>query len=204
MNGYYFFVCCWALFIYSTFLMEKQSSHRVGLALSSLIAIIVSPFYIYIGSIQISWSSFMILFYFLFRLQEMYLKEKLYILISSIGLSMLYSGLHLIELYDPVMIMINRDLFYIFVCVCYGLILFSISEWASCLCTLYIGSFIGEVVIYYVLNSLGFQYVVADMSYLDIFSVCLILLASTGKIAEIMKELTHHILTNKENTAYYE
>ncbi|WP_010173081.1 hypothetical protein [Bacillus coahuilensis] len=117
MNGYYFLFVAGHFFIYSTFLMEKQSSHRVGLALSSLIAIIVSPFYIYIGSIQISWSSFMILFYFLFRLQEMYLKEKLYILITSIGLSMLYSGLHLIELYDPVMIMINRDLFYYF-CLC--------------------------------------------------------------------------------------
>jgi hypothetical protein len=107
MEGSYFYFLSWCGWIIVTFWMGK---HRVRLfaAASILFVIIGSQAYIPIGDLRITASYIVITCICFLGISRYTWWKKVHGVTSAVIIAMIYAIFHMIELYDPIWIVINR------------------------------------------------------------------------------------------------
>lgn len=197
MGGLSFLWISWAIWIFVTFFMKKQSPYRTKLAAALLGMIICSSFHFPIGGLDIYAGG---LFALLFCYHLLAVEKKrtiIYFFICSYIVTAAYSALHLFEIYDPVLIIFNKD--WMMAIILAYIVLILQKTLKGRLILLVSGTMQGEILLAIVVDKLSFNYPVGSFDYLDICAIssALILGWSFLENARIIFE-THLIVNQSE------
>ncbi|WP_449536766.1 YphA family membrane protein [Ferdinandcohnia sp. Marseille-Q9671] len=168
MEGVLFYWICWMAWVCSTFLMKK-SKERLYLSVLFLISIILSGYYVGFSDYQINASVFPILFFCLKEISKRPNKQKLYLLICILTISLAYSSFLLFELYDPVWLFLDRNLLLGAVLIYVTLML--LKDFRLRLAGLAIGAIQGDILYGIVVSQINFPYEIGSLVFLDVISI---------------------------------
>lgn len=168
VDGSVFYWICWMAWVCSTFFMKK-SSKRLILSGSFLVLIIVSPYFFLLGSIRINIGVFIILLYCFTEIAKRTSKQKLYLLICILTISLAYSSFQLFELYDPVWLFFNRN--YMLAAALIYLTIMLVKEFRFRLVALLIGAIQGDILYAIIVSNVNIPYDIGSFKFLDVVSI---------------------------------
>ena len=99
-----------------------------------------------------------------YRNRTIFYLEKLYTLLSALIIAMLYTSFHLLEVYDPIWIVVDR-LFLLSSALVYAAVLLH-EDRILRLCSLYIGMLQGELFVTIIFRKLHFPYDYGSLAFL--------------------------------------
>ncbi|GHH98172.1 YphA family membrane protein [Neobacillus kokaensis] len=190
MEGAVFFWFFWAVWVYVTFILEKQSPYRLKLAVIVLVVIIFSNSYFMVGRLQIAWSGLILLFFsYSFLVNE---KHRIIIFhsICSLIISIAYASFHLFEIFDPIWIIFKKE-WMISICMWYLAIVLQ-KKLKGRLIIAVSGTMQGEFLTAYILYKLQIPYTVGAFPYLDVCSLIAVLLVSWSILENAGTYLQNH------------
>jgi hypothetical protein len=168
VDGSVFYWICWMAWVCSTFFMRK-SSKRLILSGSFLVLIIVSPYFLLLGSIRINIGVFIILLYCFTEIVKRTSKQKLYLLICILTISLAYSSFQLFELYDPVWLFFNRN--YMLAAALIYVTIMLVKEFRFRLVALLIGAIQGDILYAIIVSNVNIPYDIGSFKFLDVVSI---------------------------------
>ncbi|ABS21546.1 conserved hypothetical protein [Bacillus cytotoxicus NVH 391-98] len=182
MDGGYFYFLAWMGWIITTFFMKKESI-RWKMSAFILFLIICSQFTFSIASFSISMNALFISI-IAFGIVGIYsVWKKLYTLFSALIVAMLYTSFHLLEVYDPIWIIINRTLM-LSAALVYASVLLHRDRLLR-LCTLYIGMIQGEILVAFIFRKLHFPYELGSLQFFDSIAVSTLFVAILFLITKV-------------------
>ena len=104
------------------------------------------------------------LYYFFYRDHAIFRLEKLYSLLSALIIAMLYTSFHLLEIYDPIWIVVDR-VFLLSSALVYASVLLH-GDRILRLCSLYVGMLQGELLVTFIFRKLNFPYDYGSLAFL--------------------------------------
>ena len=131
-------------------LFMKKDLIRWKLGACILIFIICSPLHVTIVSFVVSVNA-LLLCIISFIGSRYILSEKLYSLLSALIIAMLYTSFHLLEIYDPIWIVVDR-VFLLSSALVYASVLLH-GDRILRLCSLYVGMLQGELLVTFILGN---------------------------------------------------
>ncbi|MFD3446120.1 hypothetical protein ACFDTO_16120 [Microbacteriaceae bacterium 4G12] len=173
MEGSYFYFFAWVSWTIATFLMKKGkmrlliASLSLLLVISSQTAISIGPFHVYI-------SSFLLMGIGFIGIASYSKWKKVHAIISSMIVAMMYTIFHLIELYDPIWIVVNR-VWMLSGLLIYVTLLLIREPWLR-LYVLSIGGVQGEIFLAAVLRKYEFHNAIGPGAFLDVIACTVVLL----------------------------
>lgn len=190
MEGALFFWFFWAIWVYLTFILEKNNPYRLKLAVMILFVIILSNRSFFLGRIEIAWSGFiLLLFSYSFISREQH-RVILYHSICSLIISIAYVSFHLFEIFDPIWILFKKE-WMISICMWYLAIILQ-KKLKGRLIIAVCGTMQGEFLTAFILNKLQIPYSVGAFAYLDVCSLIVVLLLSWSILENLGPFLQHH------------
>ncbi|MFS0863541.1 hypothetical protein [Fredinandcohnia sp. 179-A 10B2 NHS] len=168
MDGSVFYWICWMAWVCSTFFMKKNRE-RLILSGCFLLLIIVSPYFFVIGSVRINIGIFIVLLYCFTKIAKRTSKQKLYLLICILTISLAYSSFQLFELYDPVWLFFNRN-FMLAAALIYVTIML-VKEFQFRLVALLIGAIQGDILYAIIVSNVNIPYDIGSFKFLDVISI---------------------------------
>lgn len=168
MDGATFYWICWMAWVCSTFLMKK-TKERLFLSILILMTIILSPYYVEIGDININFSILLILFFCLKEISKRSKKQVLYLFICILTISLAYCSFLMFELYDPVWVLFSRHLMLSAALIYVTLML--LKDFRLRLIGLLIGTIQGDVIYGIIMNNINFSYEIGSFVFLDVISM---------------------------------
>ncbi len=170
----------------STFLMRKNKE-RLHLSILFLVTIILSPYYVGIGDININCSIFLLFFFGMKEISKRPKKQVLYLLICILTISLAYCSFLLFELYDPVWLLFNRNLMLSAALIYVTLML--LKDFRLRFAGLLIGAMQGDILYGIIINHVNFSYEIGSFIFLDVISIsfCFIFVWSS------LEMLLHHV-----------
>lgn len=117
-----------------------------------------------------------------YRNRTIFYLEKLYSLLSALIIAMLYTSFHLLEVYDPIWIVVDR-LFLLSSALVYAAVLLH-EDRILRLCSLYIGMLQGELFVTIIFRKLHFPYDYGSLAFLDSVAVSTFFMAILFWIAK--------------------
>ncbi|MBS2770245.1 MULTISPECIES: YphA family membrane protein [Anoxybacillaceae] len=182
MEGFYFYWCSWACWIFATFLMKKTKA-RTMLAAAVLISIMLSIYHITIGVFSITLSflfALVIAYYFITKKSGW---KLVYMLLSMMMVSFVYAACHLLILIDPVWMLIDKTwmvaIMLTFVCL---MLHHHFQERLLCIIA---GSCQGEMMYAFVIKTYSFPYAIGSLAFLDELSLSCVCLALWSALENI-------------------
>ncbi|GIN21043.1 YphA family membrane protein [Siminovitchia fordii] len=170
MPGILFLFMAWGVWITATFILDKKEPLRLPAAMVSLMLIILHPKTLTISFFQIGASSFILMCSaYLLVYQGTWLK-KIYLFFSVMIIMFGYVGFYLLELYDPVWVLVDRKFLLSIGLFCIGWILYPASIQYRC-AAIVIGSLQGEVFLSIFLSKWKIPYTIGSNDYLDVFAL---------------------------------
>ena len=164
MEGLIFFLSAWLCWVYLTFFAGKDMSYSKEMAAVILISIIVSPLHGEFEGMKIYGGSVCFFLYSLWFLWKAKLKKTVYIFLSAMVISAVYSSIRFFELFDPVIFVMNKLLFVSVITAIIAILLQNSVKWRLILIS--IGTFQGELLISLVLRE-NFFLDIGGYAYLD-------------------------------------
>lgn len=174
MEGSYFYFFAWMGWVITTFFLKKDG-FRLGVSIFLLLVVIGSQMKLPIFSVSISGSALLIMSVSCLGIAFYSLWMKMYTLLCALIIAMIYTIFHVIELYDPVWIVIDRTW-----------MLSSILVYASVLLHrnrilriwgLYVGMVQGELFLTFIYKAMNVSYDIGSFAFLNIAAVSTILFA---------------------------
>ena len=145
------------------FLYEKDSI-RWKISACILIFIICSPLHVTIASFTVSVNALLLSVVAFIGIALYSIWKKLYTLLSALIIAMLYTSFHLLEVYDPIWIVVDR-LFLLSSALVYAAVLLH-EDRILRLCSLYIGMLQGELFVTIIFRKLHFPYDYGSLAFL--------------------------------------
>jgi len=108
--------------------------------------------------------------------------KKLYSLLSALIIAMLYTSFHLLEIYDPIWIVVDR-VFLLSSALVYASVLLH-GDRILRLCSLYVGMLQGELLVTFIFRKLNFPYDYGSLAFFDIVAVSTLFMAVLFWIAK--------------------
>lgn len=165
MDGFIFFWFTWSVWIYATFIMDKNNKLRYPLACFSLILIILSHFSFRFFGLEISLAAVFLLLVGYKILAKKRLWLLLYMLIAVLTISLAYCIYFMFSLYDPVRFFIHDEiLFGIITTILSSILCKHFSDKMTVLLT---GMVHGDLIYAYVLHTFQIDYPAGSFSFLD-------------------------------------
>lgn len=170
MAGIVYMFSLWSLWIYSTFIMDKNARLRTFIAITALILIILYPLELQVFTFLITGPACVLVIIGYVYMAKLPLGKKFFLLFSILILMLGYTGFLLLEMYDPVWIMVDRRII-----ICF--FLFSLSYFLypasliSRIILIMLGTIQGEILFSLILDRWSFPYVIGARQYLDILSL---------------------------------
>ena len=167
---YLFFI--WSVWIFATFLMNKNQAARWPIAAFALILLIVNHMKIPLPlfSISMSGPAAFLLIVGYFMMSKLPLKRKLYLVTSIFALMIGYAGIQLWFMYDPIWVLINQQ---VMVCICLFALAYFIypSSLLSRVNFLVLGTLQGEIIFSVILSRWTMPYFIGSREYLDVLAM---------------------------------
>ncbi|WP_342432141.1 hypothetical protein [Neobacillus sp. FSL H8-0543] len=174
MDGSLFYWILWSLWVYLTFIMNKQHPLRFGMSACILVIIILSDVHFTVGGYQVLASG-------VFTLVLSYIilgKEKngvlLYAIICSVIVTISYVTFRLFEIFDPVWIIFPKIWMMSIGLLFLGILLQNTLK--RRLLIIICGTMHGEICYAFFLNRFQFSYPIGALPYLDICVLATMLL----------------------------
>ncbi len=174
MDGSTFYFVAWIGWIVVTFFMKKESI-RWKISTCILIFIICSPLNVTIASFTISVNALFLCIISFVGITLYSIWKKLYTLLSALIIAMLYTSFHLLEVYDPIWIVVDRLLLLSGALVYASVLLHG--DRILRLCSLYIGMLQGELLVTLIFRKLHFPYEYGSLAFLDVAAVSTLFMA---------------------------
>ncbi|GIN92042.1 hypothetical protein J6TS1_23910 [Siminovitchia terrae] len=170
MSGMIFLFMAWGAWITATFILDKKKTFRLPVAMGSLMLIILHSKSITIYSIQIGAASFLLIFSaYLLVYQGTWLK-KIYLFFSVMIIMLGYIGFYLLELYDPVWVLVDRKILLSVGLLLIGWMLYPVS-FVYRYAAIVIGSLQGEVFLSVFFSKWKMPYPIGSNDYLDVLAL---------------------------------
>ena len=119
-------------------------------------------------------------------------------LVVVLSMGMLYAGIGLVSIYDPVLMFIDRDLILSLSFILVSILFYShSSQYRLRLIAVVLSSIIGDFFLSIPLNKIGFSYSIGSPAYLDILALSIGLLSALKLLAEINQAVHIKTQTNK-------
>ncbi len=190
MEGAVFYWVFWAIWVYVTFILDRQNPYRLKLAGIVLIAIIFSNSHFTFGRFEVAWSGlFLLLFAYSFLANEKY-RVIIYHSICSLIVSIAYVSFHLFEIFDPVWIIFKKEWMISIGMSCLTIVLQK--KVKGRLVIALSGTMQGEFLTAYILNKLQIPYSIAGFAYLDVCSLITALLVCWSILENASSFLQSH------------
>ncbi|MCA1058315.1 hypothetical protein LCL96_05185 [Rossellomorea aquimaris] len=198
MDGIMYLWLLWGMWIYTTFLMRKSHPHRFRYSFLCLLLICAFPYGMKIASVEVSFPVFVLALICILYIRNLHLKDKLYMLIAVLTMGMLYAGVGLLSIYDPVLMFMDRDYILSLSFVLVSVLFYghsSLSEFR----VIAIGgsSVIGDFFLSVPLNNVGFTYPIGGPAYLDILALSIGLHFALKVFGELNQFVTIKTQPNK-------
>ncbi|RWR14989.1 YphA family membrane protein [Siminovitchia fortis] len=170
MPGILFLFVAWGIWIIATFILDKNDPFRFPAAIVSLMLIILHTKSFAIYSFHIGASSFLLLFSAYWLVYQGTWLKKIYLFFSVMIIMFGYAGFYLLELYDPVWVLVDRKILLSGGLFMIGWVLYPASllyRYAAVV----IGSLHGEVFLSVFLSKWKIPYTIGSNEYLDVFAL---------------------------------
>jgi len=174
MDGSTFYFVAWIGWIVVTFFMKKEPI-RWKISACILIFIICSPLNVTISSFTVSINALLLCIISFVGITLYSIWKKLYTLLSALIIAMLYTSFHLLEVYDPIWIVVDRLLLLSGALVYASILLYG--DRILRLCTLYIGMLQGELLVTLIFHKLHFPYEYGSLAFFDVVAVSTLFMA---------------------------
>ncbi|WP_020059615.1 YphA family membrane protein [Bacillus sp. 123MFChir2] len=182
MEGGYFYFLAWVSWIVTTFFWRKDTV-RLKLSAVILLFIICSQAVISFTSITISVNALLLAGISFIGIATYSVWKKVYTLLCALIIAMLYASFSLIELYDPIWIVVDRTWMLSSILVYTSVLLHRdrlLRIWG-----LYVGALQGELFVAFILKTFNFPYQLGDLQFFNMIAVSTMfcsLLYGIGKI----------------------
>ena len=198
MDGVLYLWLLWGMWIYTTFLLRKSHPHRFRFSFICLLLICVFPYGMKIGPIEVTLPIIALALICILYIRKLSLKQKLYMLVAVVTMGMLYAGIGLLSIYDPVLMFMDREYLISLTFVLVSILFYSHSS-LYFLRFIAIGgsSVIGEFFLGIPLYNVGFSYSIGGHPYLDILALSIGLMLSLKAIGEFNQFVHIKTQTNK-------
>ncbi|WP_144466330.1 YphA family membrane protein [Bacillus nitratireducens] len=174
MDGSTFYFVAWIGWIVVTFFMKKEPI-RWKISACILIFIICSPLNVTIASFTVSVNALLLCVISFVGIALYSIWKKLYALLSALIIAMLYTSFYLLEVYDPIWIVVDRLLLLSGALVYASILLYG--DRILRLCTLYIGMLQGELLVTLIFHKLHFPYEYGSLAFFDVVAVSTLFMA---------------------------
>lgn len=174
MDGSTFYFVAWIGWIVVTFFMKKEPI-RWKISACILIFIICSQLNVTIASFTVSVNALLLCVISFVGITLYSIWKKLYALLSALIIAMLYTSFHLLEVYDPIWIVVDRLLLLSGALVYASILLYG--DRILRLCTLYIGMLQGELLVTLIFHKLHFPYEYGSLAFFDVVAVSTLFMA---------------------------
>ncbi|WP_409251192.1 hypothetical protein V1502_13655 [Bacillus sp. SCS-153A] len=172
MDGLIFLWLMWALWIVSTFLIERKNFWRLRCSAAVLILIISFPFGINLFGFQTGLALVLIFLYSMYFIKEFPLSEKLYMFIGSFIIGVSYSTLTLLSFYDPIILIVDKKIMVTAILLVLSLLLYGESQsFKKRLLAVIIGMIVGECLSGTVFWQNKLPYQIGGHFFLDVLSI---------------------------------
>ncbi|GIN70051.1 hypothetical protein J14TS2_05260 [Bacillus sp. J14TS2] len=170
MAGSIFLLFIWVIWIFATFLMDKQEVHRWTIAIFALVMIICLPIKLSLNGFMISGQSLVVLITCYLIMVKLSFKKQVVLLIAVVSLILGYTGARLFELFDPILMIVDRKILlsFILIVVSYIVYPFNFLERALFIC---LGVLQGDFLLAIILSKWEIPYVIGSLEILDILSI---------------------------------
>lgn len=182
MTSVIFLFLLWIGWIGATFFLHKNNPKRLPFAIIFLLLIILYPVQLSLFQLNFNGAIFLLLLSgYMLAATKPFIKNIylcLAILITMLG----YAGLHLLEMYDPIWVLVDRRLLLSFFLLAISWLLYPTAIFYRYL-TIVIGSIHGEISYAILLLGLDMNYIIGSKSYLDALAITITVL------------YVHHLIT---------
>lgn len=182
MDGSYFYFLMWMGWIVTTFFLKKDEM-RWKISAGILTLIICSQITVSIASFVISINAFILGGISFLGIALYSIWKKIYAVLSGLIIAMLYTSFHLLEVYDPIWIVIDRT-FMLSGALVYASILLH-RDRVLRLCSLYAGALQGEILVTFIFRRLHFPYEFGSLTFLDIMAVSTLFVMMASYIVKV-------------------
>ncbi|MBC6975570.1 hypothetical protein H9I32_25320 [Bacillus sp. Xin] len=182
MEGSYFYFIAWMGWIVTTFFLKKDEI-RWKVSAVILVFIICSQITVYIASFTVSVNALILGVISFLGIALYSIWKKIYALLSALIIAMLYTSFHLLGVYDPVWIVIDRT-WMLGGALVYASILLHRDRLLR-LCSLYAGALQGEILVTFIFRRLHFPYEFGSLAFFDSIAVSTLLVMVTSYIVKI-------------------
>jgi hypothetical protein len=198
MDGILYLWLLWGIWVYATFLLRKSHPDRFRYSFLSLLLICMFPYGMKTGSVEVAFPVIVLALICILYIRNLCLREKLYLLVAVLSMGMLYAGIGLISIYDPVLMFIDRDFILSLLLVLVSILYYSHSSlYRLRLIAVAGSSVVGDFFLSLPLNKIGFSYSVGGHVYLDILALSIGLLTALRILGEINQVVHIKTQTNK-------
>ncbi|MGM0845976.1 MAG: YphA family membrane protein [Bacillota bacterium] len=188
MNGLYFLWLMWAVWIISTFLLNKNNGSRLWCSAVSLILIISFPYGVTLPGLNAGLTSVLIFLLCMLFIRNCSLPEKLYLFISSFIIGMSYSSFKLLAFYDPIIMIVDEKIMVTAILLVVSFLLYSdVKQVKKRLLTLGIGLITGEFITGIVFMNNYLPYQIGGHLFLDVISIS----AASGVTLHLLQLLSN-------------
>ncbi|WRP05088.1 hypothetical protein U9J35_14285 [Rossellomorea aquimaris] len=197
MDGILYLWLIWGIWIYTTFMMNKAHPYRFRYSFISLALICVFPYGLEVGSVEVAVPVFVLGLICIHYLRILSLREKLYMLIVILAMGMLYAGIGLVAIYDPVLMFIDRNIIIALSLAFLSVLFYSSSSVKFRVLAIAGSSIVGEVFMSIPLKNVGFLYSIGGPAYLDVLAIATGILLAIKLLEEINQLFNIKVQTNK-------
>lgn len=183
MEGVIFLFSTWGMWIVSTFIVERKVPYRVHLAALALLLIILFDLNVQIFSMTISAPACLLLLIGYVYTSMLSAGKKFYMIFSVLIIMMGYAGFLMLEMYDPIWLIVDRRIILLFFIFVVAYFLFPHS-FLSRLVFVLLGMVQGEILFSFILASWHIPYLVGGGGALDLIAAILLFLGLTHMIGK--------------------
>ncbi|MDQ0213709.1 hypothetical protein J2S13_000103 [Oikeobacillus pervagus] len=200
-----FLIICWGNWIITTFILDKKHPRRFHISLLSLLLIIFAHDQMLIGAYSISVTYLILVFQSFYFVINLSLKEKGYLFITSLMVTMLYTGIYLLELYERAVFKTDGR-WYIFVAIMVVIqLVYPVkSHLGKKFLALSVGLLQGDWLIAVILHSVSFPYKIGGLPFLDFYIFHLGAILIMHWLGNLIRSLDIKSFAAKEKQKSYE
>jgi hypothetical protein len=197
MEGIFYLWILWGVWVYSTFLMKKGRV-RFWISFCALVLVASFPYEFGMGNYRVTVPLVLIVILALWTIREMPLHKKLYLFISLISTAMCLTGVKLVSIYDPVLLIVDPFILDVSVLIVMGFLFYSdVASRNVRYASVLLGGALGQVFIGMVLTTIGFGHTIGEHKYMDAAAASFLILVGIEGLLFINRLFNAKLQENK-------
>ncbi|MGF3103464.1 YphA family membrane protein [Rossellomorea sp. DUT-2] len=197
VDGILYLWLIWGIWIFTTFMMSKAHPYRFHYSFICLVLICVFPYGLKVSSVEVAVPVIVLGLICIHYIRILSLKDKLYMLVAILAMGMLYAGIGLVAIYDPVLMFLDRDLIMAVSLAFLSILFYTSSSYILRMIAIAGSSIVGEVFMSIPLKNIGFLYPIGGPVYLDVLAISTGILLAIKLFEDINQLFNIKVQTNK-------